>query len=205
MNDPPTPPIADIPHLFENLHPENIDTRPRFHSPLEPEYLIPTDLIPTAPQNSPETSPSSSPQSNSMQRMEDQIEERLQDMRLERCLYEARMSALHNACTNSLSLNGAFTFPTFKGDETEDVNEFISKFVRAANFCGWNEDKQTQALPLYFKGNASVWFNSLHNRETITLPELLEALTSQFASNASNWRLRQNLEQRKQQPSRKIN
>jgi hypothetical protein len=136
--------------------------------------------------------------------MEGELDTRLQDMREERHQHENRMSALHNACAESLSLSGIFTFPTFRGDELEDVNEFIAKYIRAADFCGWNHEKQVQALPLYLKGNAFIWFNSLPNKNTMLLEELVNALTNQFASNASHWRLRQNLEQRRQKPNEKL-
>jgi hypothetical protein len=74
------------------------------------------------------------------------------------------MPALKNYCTESLGVGEIFNFPTFNKD-SENVHEFISLFTRAAHVCGWSDEKQAQALPLYLKGNASIWFNSLPNKD----------------------------------------
>ena len=109
-------------------------------------------------------------------------------------------SPRYSACTDAFSLKGNFTFPIFKGDDSEDVDEFICNFKRAGQFCGWSIDKQAQALPLYLKGIASQWFNSLLDKDTLSLDEITKKLKDEFSSEASKWRLRQNLEQRKQNP-----
>ena len=136
--------------------------------------------------------------------MEQSIERQLESMKLEREDYEKRMTSLHNACQESLNLRGVFNFPTFKGDESEDVRDFIKNYIRAAEICGWTREKQIKALPLYLKGPASIWFNSLPNSSTLSLDQLISALEKQFASTASNWRLRQILNDRKQKEGEKL-
>ena len=43
--------------------------------------------------------------------------------------------------------------PSFSGKIDEDVNEFFRRFVRAANFHGWKEDRKAQALSLHLLSN----------------------------------------------------
>ena len=40
-------------------------------------------------------------------------------------------------------------FPVFRGDESEDVHEFISNYKRAARINGWNPANLSLGLPLY--------------------------------------------------------
>ena len=53
------------------------------------------------------------------------------------------------------------SFPVFRGDESEDVHEFVSNYKRAARLNGWNEANLALGLPLYLKGHASAWFKTL--------------------------------------------
>ena len=101
--------------------------------------------------------PSISPLSlGSVRIMEETLERQLETLRLERENHEQRMSALHEACQESLGMRGMFNFPTYRGDENEDVHDFISNYTRAADMCAWNEEKRTRALPLYLRGSASI-------------------------------------------------
>jgi hypothetical protein len=136
--------------------------------------------------------------------MEEDIERQLEHLRLEREEHSHRMNALHEACQESLSMRGVFNFPTFKGDDSEDVHDFINTYTRAAEMCGWTKEKQAKALPLYLKGSASVWFNSLPNKNTLNLDEMTTALVDQFSSGASEWRLQQMLNEREQRESETV-
>lgn len=40
-------------------------------------------------------------------------------------------------------------------------NEFINNFDRTTEFCVWDDEKKALGLPLYLKGYANVWYNSL--------------------------------------------
>ena len=103
-----------------------------------------------------------------------------------------------------MNVQGGIRFPYFKGDESEDVNDFVKKFERAATFCGWSKEKQCLALPLYLQGDASIWLYNLSEEKKGVYDELKDALITQFDSSASHWRLRQNLDQRKQGVSEKL-
>ena len=114
---------------------------------------------------------------------------------------EQLVQAVHNLTCNVASLSdtpkGAITFPVFKGDENEDVHEFIANFTRTANFCQWTNERKALGLPLYLKDSANVWFNSIDARD-MTFSEIVDALIQQFSSGATTWRIRQKLSQRKQ-------
>ena len=55
------------------------------------------------------------------------------------------------------------SFPIFRGDESEDVFDFLANFKRAATLNGWSNEDLAVGLPLYLKGHASAWFKSLGN------------------------------------------
>ena len=135
---------------------------------------------------------------DSMRMMEESLERQLENLRLEHEDHERRMAVLHTACQESLGFRGVFSFPTFKGEENEDIHSFINNYTRAAEMCGWTKEKQVKALPLYLKGAASIWFTSLPDSGNLNYDQLVGALEKQFASTASNWRLRQILNERKQ-------
>ena len=90
------------------------------------------------------------------------------------------------------------SFPVFRGDESEDVHEFITNYKRAARLNGWNEENLALGLPLYLKGHASAWFKTLEAPDEMTFEDLCQALTEHFASGASEWRVRQALSKRRQ-------
>jgi len=115
---------------------------------------------------------------------------------------ESRTSAKHNKI---LSMKEKFIFPTFKGENNDNIEEFIRNFKRAAQLCGWSSSKQAQALPLYLKGIANQWFNSLVNKDTLSLDKLIQKLKEEFSSEGLKWRLRQNLAQRKQKANESLN
>ncbi|EDO38847.1 predicted protein [Nematostella vectensis] len=71
--------------------------------------------------------------------------------------------------------------PTFSGDGIED-----------------DDERKLQALPLYHTGNASVWFNSHPMAALNTWDAALTQLKNHFDSGASQWLLRQQLDQRVQ-------
>ena len=142
---------------------------------------------------------------DSIREMEDSLERQLENMRVERLDHENRMSALHDACQESMSMRGMLNFPTFKGDDSEDVRDFLSNYARVADICGWSREKSCRALPLHLKGPASAWFNSLPDRDDLTFDQLAKALEKQYASGASKWQLTQILDERKQREGETIN
>ena len=90
------------------------------------------------------------------------------------------------------------SFPVFRGDESEDVFDFLDNFKRAATLNGWSNEDLAIGLPLYLKGYASPWFKSMGNVDGETFDRLKALMTEHFASGASAWRIRQPLGQRRQ-------
>ena len=90
------------------------------------------------------------------------------------------------------------SFPVFRGDESEDVFDFLDNFKRAATLNGWSNEAFAIGLPLYLKGHASAWFKSLGNVDGKTFDQLKALMTEHFASGASAWRIRQTLGQQRQ-------
>jgi len=84
-----------------------------------------------------------------------------------------------------------------KGDDNEDVKEFLINFERSTNFCGWSDEQKALGLPLYLKEGVLVWFNSLATDE-MDYEAMVEALEKQFSTETNIWQMRQRLIQRKQ-------
>ena len=109
-----------------------------------------------------------------------------------------RMRATFNSQPNGTSVKLPVAFPVFRGEECEDVHEFVSNYKRAARLNGWSEVNLALGLPLYLKGHASAWFKTLEAPDEMSFDELSAALIHHFASGASEWRVRQALGQRRQ-------
>ena len=90
------------------------------------------------------------------------------------------------------------SFPVFRGDESEDVFDFLDNLGRAATLNGWSNEDLAIGLPLYLKGYASAWLKSLGNVDGKTCDQLKALMVEHFASGASTWRIRQTLGQRRQ-------
>ena len=89
-------------------------------------------------------------------------------------------------------------FPVLRGEECEDVQEFVSNHKRAARLNGWSGSRLALGLPLYLKWHASAWFKTLEAPDEMSFDDLSAALIHHFASGASEWRVRQALGQRRQ-------
>ena len=63
---------------------------------------------------------------------------------------------------------------------------------------GGDDVNLSLGLPLYLKGHASAWFNTLPTPDEMSFDELSEELVTHFGSGASEWRVRQALGQRRQ-------
>lgn len=93
--------------------------------------------------------------------------------------------------------------PTFRGDNHDDIEEFIQQFTRYADFYHWSAERHRRALPLNFDRPASTWFNTISSSVT-DYSDLLDRLRAQFNSNASKWVLRQQLTNRRQAPNESV-
>ena len=76
------------------------------------------------------------------------------------------------------------SFPVFRGDESEDVFDFIDNFKRTATLNGRTNEDLAIGLPLYLKGHASAWFKSLGNLDGKTFDQLKALMIEHFASGA---------------------
>lgn len=84
-------------------------------------------------------------------------------------------------------------FLVFRGEDCEDVQEFVNDYKRAARLNGWKDSNLALGLPLYLKGHASAWFKTLEAPDEMSFEDLSAALVKHFASGASEWRVRQAL------------
>ena len=110
-----------------------------------------------------------------------------------------RMRATYDSQPSSTTtVKPSVAFPVFRGEECEDVHEFVSNYKRAARLNGWSGVNLALGLPLYLKGHASAWFKTLESPDEMSFDELSAALIHHFASGASEWRVRQALGQRRQ-------
>lgn len=111
--------------------------------------------------------------------------------------YKSMVEAVNSLSAASASAKGSIAFPTFRGEDNEDVREFLVNFERSAFLCGWTDERKALGLPLYLKDGALVWFNSL-NTEEMDYEAMIEALEKQFSSETNIWQMRQKLIERKQ-------
>lgn len=102
--------------------------------------------------------------------MTEQLKNQSRTFQSESQANESRNSALHGAYNE---------FPIFTG-ENDDFDEFICNFKHAAHFYEWSSTKQAQVLPLYLKGTASRWFNSLVHKNILSLNKMIEQLREEF-------------------------
>ena len=107
--------------------------------------------------------------------------------------------AIHNMAAQENPLSKLLvSFPVFRGDDSEDVFDFLDNFRRAATLTGWSNEDLAIGLPLYLNGHASAWFKSLENIDGKTFDQLKALTVEHFASGASTWCIRQTLGQFRQ-------
>lgn len=88
--------------------------------------------------------------------------------------------------------------PVFRGEGTDDLDQFLQSFNLYADFYNWSDPMRLKALPLNLQGRAKIWFNSLETASFTSYPELVKLLKDHFNSGASEWLVREELDQRKQ-------
>ena len=49
--------------------------------------------------------------------------------------------------------------PVFKGDGTDDLDQFLQSFKLYAEFYNWPPDMRLKALPLNLEGRTKIWLN----------------------------------------------
>ena len=109
-----------------------------------------------------------------------------------------RMRASVNAPVKNVAVKSTVTIPVFRGDECEDVYEFVRNYKRAAQLNGWDENSLALGFPLYLKGHAGAWYKTLPASDGMSFDNLSAELIRHFGSGASEWRIRHALSQRRQ-------
>lgn len=94
--------------------------------------------------------------------------------------------------------------PVFRGEGTDDLDQFLQSFKLYADFYNWSAPMRLKALPLNLQGRAKIWFNSLETESFTSYPELVKLLKDHFNSGASEWLVRDELDQRKQGPNESV-
>ena len=122
----------------------------------------------------------------------------MEDQVSQLCRAVERMQASFNSQGRNVGVKSSVTFPVFRGDECEDAHEFIRNYKRAGRLNGWDDNNLALGLPLYLKGHASAWFQTLPTADEMSFDELSEQLITHFASGASEWRVRPALGQQRQ-------
>ena len=154
--------------------------------------------IETSSENSNLDSESLGSDSSSIDQFSLVLSEDMTDQVSQLCEAVERMRATFSAQPSGTTVKMSVAFPVFRGEECEDVHEFVNNYKRAARLNGWSGVNLALGLPLYLKGHASAWFKTLESPDEMSFDELSAALVHHFASGASEWRVRQALGQRRQ-------
>ena len=149
--------------------------------------------VETSSENSDQNSEFEESDSSSIDRFSLVLSDDMNDKVSQLCEAVERMRATFNSQQSGTTVKLSVAFPVFRGDECEDVHEFVSNYKRAARLNGWSEVNLALGLPLYLKGHASAWFKTLESPDEMSFDELSAALIHHFASGASEWRVRQAL------------
>ena len=67
------------------------------------------------------------------------------------CQAVERMQASINSQSRNVSVKSSVTFPVFRGDECEDVHEFIRNYKRPGRLNGWDDVNLSLGLPLKWR------------------------------------------------------
>ena len=82
------------------------------------------------------------------------------------------MRATYDSQLSSTIAKPSVAFPVFRGEECEDVHEFVRNYKRAACLNGWSGVNLALGLPLYLKGHTSAWFKTLESPNEMSFDEL---------------------------------
>lgn len=93
--------------------------------------------------------------------------------------------------------------PTFSGDG-DDPAIFLQQFRNFVTLSKWSDEQALLVFPLCLTRNAEIWFYGLAPNSYSSLQELVALFTSRFISSSDNFRLRQELKQRKQLPGETV-
>ena len=147
----------------------------------------------TSSENSDQDSELQESDSSSIDQFSLVLSDDMNDQVSQLCEALERMRATLNSQSSGTTVKLSVAFPVFRGEECEDVHEFVSNYKRAARLNRWSEVNLALGLPLYLKGHASAWFKTLESPDEMSFDELSAALTHHFASGASERRVRQAL------------
>lgn len=92
----------------------------------------------------------------------------------------------------------SFKFPTFHGNTSESVHDFVAQFERVADYKSLSDKQKLQVVQIILEGHARVWRNTLPGENLQDYKTFIALLKQKFSSPADRWLLRQELTARKQ-------
>jgi len=106
-----------------------------------------------------------------------------------------------NELSHNLTLGTGL--PIFRGGSDQPL-QFIQKFSSYADFYNWADEKSRHAFSLCLQGEPSWWYLSLDHDNIHSMTDLLKLFRGRFLAETDNFRLRQQLNQRKQLPGETV-
>ena len=135
--------------------------------------------VETSSENSDQNSEFEESDSSSIDRFSLVLSDDMNDQVSQLCEAVERMRATFNSQPSGTTVKLSVAFPVFRGEDCEDVHEFVSSYKRAARLNGWSEVNLALGLPLYLKGHASACFKTLESPDEMSFDELSAALIHQ--------------------------
>ena len=84
-------------------------------------------------------------------------------------------------------------------DGLTDVSAWLKKFTAFSRLKGWSAEEQLAAMPCFFRGSATLWFDSLEGDAPDTLEKLVAELKKRYGfQDAERWGLLSAWEKRNQ-------
>ena len=99
---------------------------------------------------------------------------------------------------SDLRIHNTLTTPTFGGDPSEDVIQFIEQFDIVAGLQKWTESDKNAMFPLSLRNYALSWYNADSSLKGKPYNELSEALKKNYDSESIKYRFEQQLSDCKQ-------
>jgi len=107
--------------------------------------------------------------------------------------------------TPTMKLPHSLMPETFQGKSTDDVELWLKRFDQYARLQGWPDVQKGAILPLLFRGQAQVWFDSLSSDEKANYQALCAALLRRYQPHKSmKWVLLRQFQDRRQQPNESV-
>ena len=107
--------------------------------------------------------------------------------------------------TPTMKLPNSLMPEPFQGKSTDDVELWLKRFDQYARLQGRPDVQKGAILPLLFRGQAQVWFDSLSSDEKANYQALCAALLRRYQPHKSmKWVLLRQFQDRRQQPNESV-